>query len=124
LTYIISHIQNWAFISLWLSLFILSGVFLHSSLVAYWAPSDLRSSSFHVISFFSSSYWSWGSQGKNTEVVYILSELSTMTCSSWVALHGMTHNFIEFDKPVIHVTGLVSFMPPWFLFVCLLMDKD
>ena len=28
----------------------------------------------------------------------ILSELSTMTHSSWVVLHGMVHSFIELDK--------------------------
>ena len=42
--------------------------FLHSSPVAYWAPTDLVSSSFSVLSF-CLSYCSWGSQGKNTEVV-------------------------------------------------------
>ena len=41
---------------------------LHWSPVAYWAPTDLGSSSFSVLSF-SFSYCSWGSQGKNTEVV-------------------------------------------------------
>ena len=32
-------------------------------------------------------------------VDHVLSELSTMMCPSWVALHGMTHSFIELDKP-------------------------
>ena len=36
-------------------------------------------------------------------VDHILSELSTMTCPSYVILHGMTHSFIELDKAVIHV---------------------
>ena len=44
-------------------------LFLHSSQVTYWAPTDLASSFFSVISF-CLSYCSWGSQGKNTEVVY------------------------------------------------------
>ena len=26
-----------------------------------------------------------------------------MTHSSWVALHGMAHNFIELNKAVIHI---------------------
>ena len=49
-----------------------------------------------------------------------LSELSTMTCLSWVALHGMAHSFIELDKAVldkvvvnkavVHVIRLVSFL--------------
>ena len=29
--------------------------------------------------------------------------------SIWVALHNMAHSFIELDKSVVHVTGLVSF---------------
>ena len=44
-------------------------LFLHWSPVAYWAPTHLGSSSFIVLSF-SFSYCSWGSQGKNTKVVY------------------------------------------------------
>ena len=36
-------------------------------------------------------------------VDHILSELSTMTCLSWVALHGMAHSFMELDKGVVHV---------------------
>ena len=42
-------------------------------------------------------------------VGHILSELSTMTRPSWVALHGMTHSFIELDKVVVPVIRLVSF---------------
>ena len=41
---------------------------------------------------------------------HILSELSTMTCLSWVALHGMAHSFIELDKAVVHVISVVSFL--------------
>ena len=43
-------------------------LFLHSSPVAYWAPTGLGSSSFNVVSF-NFSYCSWGFQSKNTEVV-------------------------------------------------------
>ena len=42
-------------------------LFLHWPPVAYWAPTDLGSSSFSVL--FAFAYCSWGSQGKNTEVV-------------------------------------------------------
>ena len=60
----------------------------------------------------------WGSQGKNTEVFsplpspvgHILSELSTMTRLSWVALHGMAHSFIELEKGVIHAISLTNFL--------------
>ena len=40
----------------------------------------------------------------------VLSELSTMTCLSLVALHGMAHSFIELDNAVVHVIRLVSFL--------------
>ena len=43
-------------------------------------------------------------------VDHILSELSTMTCPSWVALHGMAHSFTELDKAVFHVISFVSFL--------------
>ena len=39
-----------------------------------------------------------------------LSELSTMTHPSWVALHAMAHSFIELEKAVVHVIRLVSFL--------------
>ena len=44
-------------------------LFLHWSPEAYLAPSNLESSSFNVIYLFAFPYCSWGSQGKNTEVV-------------------------------------------------------
>ena len=77
-------------------------------------PTDLGSSSFSVI-IFAFSYCSWGSQGKNTEVVchlpspvdHVLLELSTMTCLFWMALHGMAQSFIEFDKAVAHVISFI-----------------
>ena len=43
-------------------------LFLHWSPVAYWAPTSLRIS-FSVSYLSAFSYCSWGSQGKNTEVV-------------------------------------------------------
>ena len=39
----------------------------------------------------------------------VLSELSTMTRPSWVALHSLSH-IIELDKAVVHVISLVSFL--------------
>ena len=35
-------------------------------------------------------------------VNHVLSELFTVTCLSWVALHSMTHSFIELCKPFCH----------------------
>ena len=98
-------------------------LFLHSSPEAYWAPTDLGSSSFSVLSFclfmlfigFSrQEYWSglpFPSPGD-----HILSESTTMTGLSWVALQGMAHSFIELDKAVVHVISLVSFLWLWFSF--------
>ena len=43
-------------------------------------------------------------------VDHVFSELSTVTCPSWVALHGMAHNFLELHKTVIHVIILISFL--------------
>ena len=49
-------------------------------------------------------------------VDHVLSELFTMTCPCWVALHGMAYRFIELDKAVIHVISSVSFLWLWFSF--------
>ena len=51
LTSITSRIHSWVLFLLWLHPFILSGVISHWSPVACWAPTDLGSSSFSVLSF-------------------------------------------------------------------------
>ena len=43
-------------------------------------------------------------------VDHILSELSTVTHPSWVALQGMAHSFIDLDKTMVYVIRLVSFL--------------
>ena len=54
---------------------------------------------------------------------HVLSDISTVTCLSWVALLGVAHSFIELDKAVIHVIRLVSFL--WLGFsVCLPSDGE
>ena len=86
---------------------------LHSFPVAYWAPTDLGSSSFSVISFclfisftgFSRQEY-WSGLPFPTPVDCILSGLSTTIHLSWVALHGMAHSFIELHRAVIHVITL------------------
>ena len=79
------------------------------STVAYWTLSDLGGSSSSVISFcffilfmrfLRQKYWS--DLPVPPPVDHDLSELFTMTCPSWVALHGMAHSFIEFYKPLHH----------------------
>ena len=94
-------------------------------------PPDLGSSSFSVISFclftlfmgFSRQEYLSGLPFPSL-VYHILSELSSMTCPSWLALHGMAHSFIELDKAVVHVITLVSFLWCGFQSVCPLMEKD
>ena len=101
-----------------------SELFLHSSPVAYWAPTNLGSSSFSVLPFclfillmgFSrQEYWSglpfpFSFHGPR------FVKFSSMTHPSWVALHVMAHDFIELDKAVVHVISLVNFMWLWFSF--------
>ena len=53
-----------------------------------------------------------------------MSELSTMTCPSWAALHGMAHSFIKLDQTVVHVISLISFCDYGFHSVCPIMEKD
>ena len=93
---ITSHIHNWVLFLLWLHPFILSGVVFPWSPVAYWAPTDLGSSSFSVLSFclfilfmgFSRQEF-WSGLPFPSPVDHILSDLSTMTHPSWVAPNGM-----------------------------------
>ena len=74
------------------------------------------------------SYCSWGSQGRNTEVVcHFLLQWTTFcqTSPPWPAHLGRPHmawlSFIELDKAVVHVIRLSSFLWLWFQCVCLLM---
>ena len=92
-------------------------LFIHSSPVAWWAPTDLGSSSFIVISFhlfilfmgFSRQEY-WSGLTFPSPLDHIWSELSTMTHLSWVALHSMAHSFIELYMAVVHVISLISFL--------------
>ena len=94
---------------------------LRWSVVTYWAPTDLGSSSFSVLSFwlfilfmrFSRQEY-WSGLPFPSPVGRVLSELSTMTHLSWVVLQGMAYSFIELDKAVVHVVRLFSFRWLWF----------
>ena len=103
-------------------------LFLHWSPVACWAPTNLGSPSFSILSFcilfmgFSRQGY-WSGLPFPSPVDHILSELSTMTCTLWVALHGMAHSFIELDKAMVHLIRLVSFLWLWFS-VCLSSDGE
>ena len=73
-------------------------LFLHWSPVAYWAPNNLGSSSFSVLSFclfilfigFSRQEY-WSGLPFPSPVYHILSELSTMTHPSWGAIPNLWH---------------------------------
>ena len=52
----------------------------------------------------------WSGLSFPSPVDHILSDLSTMTRQSSVALYGMAHSFTELDKAVVHVIRLVSFL--------------
>ena len=91
-------------------------LFLHWSPVAYWASTDLWCSSFSILSF-CLFILSWGSQGKNTEVVcHSLLQWTTFcqTSPPWPTHLGWSHmawlSFIELDKAVVCVIRLISFL--------------
>ena len=101
-------------------------LFLHWSPVAYWAPTDLASSSSSVLSFcllllfmgFSKQQF-WSGLPFPSPVDHILSDLSSMSRPSWVALLS----FFELDQAMVHVFRLVSFLWLWFQTVCPLMPS-
>ena len=105
-------------------------LFLHWSPVAYWAPTDLGSFSFSILSFclfilfmgFSSKKY-WSGLPFPSPVDHILSDLSTMTRPSWVAPWAWL-SFIELEKAVVLVWfRLTSFLWVWFQCVCPLMPS-
>ena len=83
-------------------------LFLHWSPVASRAPTDLGSSSFNILIFAFSYCCSWGSQGKNTEVVcHSLLQWTTFcqTSPPWPVCRGWPHtawlSFNESDTTVV-----------------------
>ena len=127
-----SH-QNWVLFLVWLHLFILSEVIsplFSSSILGTFRPGEfiilchvLWRVSFYLfilfMGFSRKEYWS--GLPFPSPMDHVLSELFTMTCQSWVALHDMAHSLIELDKAVVHVLSLVSFLWLWFSF-CLPSD--
>ena len=88
-------------------------LFLHWSPVAYWAPTDLGSSSFSVLSFclcilfmgFSRQEY-WSGLPFPSPVDHALSELSTMTSQSWSLVP------LSFLNPFL-TSGMSQFMYCW-----------
>ena len=125
-----SHLQL-GFVSLWLHPFILSGVIsplFSSSILGTYRPGEFIFQ-YHI--FFSFSYCSWGSQGKNIEVVCYSLLQWTMFCqnsppwpitfaapcvATWLAPHSMAHSFTELQSAVILVIILVRFLSLWLSF--------
>ena len=82
----------------------LLGLFVCSSPVAYWTPVSLGGFIFqcHVFLTFRTFHGvlkartlKWFAFAFSMDYHGVLSEPSTMTHPSWVALHSMAHNFIE-----------------------------
>ena len=105
-------------------------LFLHWSLVAYWAPTNLG---LHLLVsyLFAFSYCSWSSQGKNTEVVcHSLLQWSTFCQSSlpWPVHLGWPYtawlSFTALDKAVSMWSVWLIFCDCGFHSVCPLIDND
>ena len=112
--------------SFFLEFFILSPL-ISSSILGTYRPGEfifqcLIFLPFHTVHGVSRQEY-WNGLPFLSPVDHILSEVSTMTCPSWVALQGMPHSFIELDKAVVHVVRLVSFLWLWFS-VCLPSDEE
>ena len=114
---ITNHIHNWVLFLPWLCLFILSGVIsplISSSILGTYQPGEFIFQCpifllFHTVhGVLKAGILKWFAVAYPVD--HILSELSTMTHPSWVALHSMAHSFIELDKAVVHVIRLVSFL--------------
>ena len=107
------------------SLLLITGVtspLICSSILGTYQPGE---SIFQVSYLFAFLYCSWGSQGKNTEVVcHSLFQWSTFCQNSppWSVHIGWSYttwlSFIESDKAVVHVIRLDSFLWLWFQSVC------
>ena len=104
--------------------FILSGVILHWSPVAYWIPTDLGSSSFSILSFCLFILFMGFSRQEYWSVFHSLLQWTTFcqTTPPWPGHLGWPHmawlSFIELDKAVVHVIRLASCLWLWFQFVC------
>ena len=102
-----SHIYNWVLFCFGSIPSFFLELFLHWSPAAYWAPTDLGSSSFSVLSFCLlilfmgfSRQESWSGLPFRPTVDHILSDLSTMTRWSWWP-HMAWLSFTELDTTVV-----------------------
>ena len=77
---------------------------------------------FHTVHGFSRQEY-WSGLPFSSPVDHILSELSTVTHLSWVALQGMAHSFIELDKAVVMWSDWLVYYDCGFQSVFPLMEK-
>ena len=116
-TFITSHIHSWALFLLWLHPLILSGVIsplISRSILGTYPPGVFIFQCvillpFHTVhGVLKARILKWFAIPFSTGPRFV--RLSTTTHLSWLALHGMTHSFIELEKAVVHMTRLVSFL--------------
>ena len=104
-------------------------LFLHWSPVAYWAPTNLGSSSFSVLYFCLFLLFMGFSRQEWKMVCHSLLQWTTFCQISppWPSHLGWPHmawlSFIELDKAVVHVISLASCLWLWFQSVCHLMPS-
>ena len=106
-------------------------LFLHWSLVAYWAP-PTWGVHLSVSYLFAFSYCLWGSLKARILKWFAIPFSSgphlvrTLLYDPSIlgGLHSMGHSFTELDKGVVHVISLVCFLWLWFSFCLPLMNKD
>ena len=132
-TPITSHIHKWALFSLWLCLFILSGVIsplISGSILGTYQPGKFIFQCpiflpFMLFMGFSRQEY-WSGLPFTSPVDHVLSELSTMSSLFWVALHGMAHSLTELDKAVMSLMWWLClvFCDCGFHSLGPLMDKD
>ena len=129
-TSITRHIHNWVLFILWFCLSILSRVIyplISSSILGIYHPGEFIFQCpiflpFHTVHGVLKARLKWFAIP--SPVDHVFSELSIMTCPSWMARHSMAHSFTELDKAVVHVISLISFLWLWFSFCLPLRDKD
>ena len=104
-------------------------LFLHCSPIAYWAPTNLGSSSFSILSFCLFILFMGFSRQEYWVVCHSLLQWITFCQNSplWPVLLGLPYktwlSFIELDNAVFHVVRLVSFLWLWFQSICPLMPS-
>ena len=109
-------------------------LFLHWSPVGYWAPTDLGSSSFSILSFCLFILFKGFSRQEYWSGLPFPSPVDTFCQTSpsvrplHLSLHlGWPHrawfSFIELDQAVVHVIRLTNFLWLWFQCVCPLMPS-